>query len=219
MEAFKLILGEAHKQLNIEVVNFHALIEDTGVLFNKESSLFIEPDSKTINIARIKLLKNLNNHSIHEIELHQQIINLIDLTFFDNINEETGLTDNSFYFFCYLIKLFFVSDGKNSSLENFKEIEKKEFILNIYEYILDKIEILSVVENKNYTYKKRIVEILYEINNYILKFRVLDVITVNKHRDEILNNLGNINTFKKVYFDFSSYQFMHQEDSNKLGVL
>ena len=99
---------------------------------------------------------------------------------------------------------------------SFSHLNKQEFIVTIYRYIYDKIELLSVNENKNYQYKKRLTEILQEVNSYMIRFKIKDIKTINKYRDQILNNLGNINNLKKIYFELSCRQYSDQNDSQKI---
>jgi len=216
MEVFELTLNE----LNEFAIDFHKLIEDTDLASKHEEKIFIRPDSNKMNLARINLLYNINYSKIDEIELNNHIINLVNLCFYDNINEETGLTDNSFYFFYYIIKYFYKCDYKNEikaeCTNNFSHLDKQEFVITIYRYIYDKIELLSVNENKNYLYKKRLTEILQEVNSYMIRFKIKDIKTINKYRDQILNNLGNINNLKKIYFELSCRQYSDQNDSQKI---
>lgn len=219
MEVFELTLKELN-ELNEFAIDFHELIEGTDVASKQEEKLFIRPDSKKMNLARINLLYNLNYNKIDEIELHQYMVNLVNLCFYDNVNDETGLTDNSLYFFYYIIKYFYKCERKNEMkaeyINTFSQLDKQAFIITIYRYIYDKIEMLSVKEDKSYPYKKRLIEILHEINNYMILFKIKDIKTINDYRDRILNNLGNINSLKKIYFDLSCRQYSEQNDAQKI---
>lgn len=219
MEVFELTLKELN-ELNEFAIDFHELIEDTNFASKQEEKLFVRPDSNKMNLARINLLYNINYNKIDEIELHQYIINLVNLCFYDNMDDKTGLTDNSFYFFYYIIKYFYKCERKNDAgaeyKNTFSQLDKQEFIITVYRYIYDKIELLSVKEEKDFQYKKRVIEILQEVNNYMILFKIKDIKTINEYRDQILNNLGNINNLKKIYFDFSCRQYSEQNDAQKI---
>lgn len=220
MEIYELTLKELN-ELNEFAVDFRELTENMSLTSNQEDKLFIRPDSNKMNLARINLFYNINCNKINEIELHQQIINLVNLYFYDNVNKETGLTDNSLYFFYYVIKHFYECDNELQTeyVNTFNQLNKQEFLITIYRYIYDKIELLSINDDKNYSFKKRLTEILYEINNYMIRFKIKDIKIINEYRDRILSNLGSINNLKKVYFELSCRQYTNKNDHPHFNIL
>ncbi|MDM1137827.1 hypothetical protein [Empedobacter sp. R132-2] len=157
-----------------------------------------ENDSERLNYQKAIFLLMLKHYKLEEDFVYESCISLINLCFNDNINESTGLTNNSFDIIKYLASFLYNSNKKNNNANVFigNEVSNNEFdyiklLTDLYFYLIDIIETYSYKKNPSNDYIIRLIEILAEVNHYIIPYKIIKLKKINDIRNRIIANLGD----------------------------
>jgi len=104
-----------------------------------------ENDSERLNYQKAIFLLMLKHYKLEEDFVYESCISLINLCFNDNINESTGLTNNSFDIIKYLASFLYNSNKKNNNANVFigNEVSNNEFdyiklLTDLYFYFVNR---------------------------------------------------------------------------------
>ena len=104
-----------------------------------------ENDSERLNYQKAIFLLMLKHYKLEEDFVYESCISLINLCFNDNINESTGLTNNSFEIIKYLASFLYNSNKKNNNANVFigNEVSNNEFdyiklLTDLYFYFVNR---------------------------------------------------------------------------------